>query len=73
MWKTGFKIKFIKAAGRQIGYMERGQPKEGKPSMLFLHGFTDRKETWCEIIKVQVKYSWFLMAKAIFVYIFFPS
>eukprot|EP00058_Branchiostoma_floridae_P005098 XP_002590586.1 hypothetical protein BRAFLDRAFT_123619 [Branchiostoma floridae] len=51
VWKTGFKIKFIKAAGRQIGYMERGQPKEGEPSMLFLHGFTDRKETWCEIIK----------------------
>ncbi|XP_019623461.1 PREDICTED: monoacylglycerol lipase abhd6-A-like [Branchiostoma belcheri] len=51
VWKTGFKIKFVKAAGRQVAYMERGEPRDGEPSMLFLHGFTDRKETWCEMIK----------------------
>ncbi|CAH1230083.1 ABHD6 [Branchiostoma lanceolatum] len=51
VWKTGFKIKFVNVAGRQFGYMERGQPQEGEPSILFLHGFTDRKETWCEMMK----------------------
>ncbi|XP_066287788.1 monoacylglycerol lipase abhd6-A-like [Branchiostoma lanceolatum] len=51
VWKTGFKIKFVNVAGRQFGYMERGQPREGEPSILFLHGFTDRKETWCEMMK----------------------
>ncbi|XP_078698344.1 monoacylglycerol lipase abhd6-A-like [Branchiostoma floridae x Branchiostoma belcheri] len=49
-WRSGCTIKYVKVGECQFAYMERGQPSENQPSLLFLHGFSDRKESYCGII-----------------------
>ncbi|XP_035687652.1 monoacylglycerol lipase ABHD6-like [Branchiostoma floridae] len=49
-WRTGCTTKYVKVGEQQFAYMERGRPSKNQPSLLFLHGFSDRKETYCEII-----------------------
>ncbi|KAI8520529.1 Alpha beta hydrolase [Branchiostoma belcheri] len=49
-WKAGCTTKCVKVGECQFAYMERGQPSENQPSLLFLHGFGDRKESFCNII-----------------------
>ncbi|XP_066287845.1 monoacylglycerol lipase ABHD6-like isoform X2 [Branchiostoma lanceolatum] len=49
-WRAGCTTKYVKVGEQQFAYMERGRPSKNQPSLLFLHGFSDRKETFCEMI-----------------------
>ncbi|CAH1230095.1 ABHD6 [Branchiostoma lanceolatum] len=49
-WRAGCTTKYVKVGEQQFAYMERGRPTKNQPSLLFLHGFSDRKETFCEMI-----------------------
>ncbi len=35
-----------------FSYCEKGMKIDGKPSVVFVHGFSSNKETWIPIIKV---------------------
>ena len=34
-------------------YLEKGHPRANNPSMLFIHGFSSRKEDWTPILMVR--------------------
>jgi pimeloyl-ACP methyl ester carboxylesterase len=38
-----------------FSYSEKGVKVDGKPSIVFVHGFSSNKETWLPIIKVSMR------------------
>lgn len=51
VWRAGFKVKSVKGTKYTYSYMERGSPKQGQASMLFIHGLSARKENWLPILQ----------------------
>jgi pimeloyl-ACP methyl ester carboxylesterase len=39
-----------------FSYSEKGVKVDGKPSIVFIHGFSSNKETWLPIIKVSMQW-----------------
>jgi pimeloyl-ACP methyl ester carboxylesterase len=38
-----------------FSYSEKGVKVNGKPSIVFIHGFSSNKETWLSIVKVSMQ------------------
>jgi len=38
-----------------FSYSEKGVKVDGKPSIVFIHGFSSNKETWLPIVKVSMQ------------------
>lgn len=38
-----------------FSFYERGKQVKGKPSIVFIHGFSGEKETWLNVVKVSTK------------------
>jgi pimeloyl-ACP methyl ester carboxylesterase len=38
-----------------FSYSEKGVKIDGKPSIVFVHGFSSNKETWLPIVKVKMR------------------
>ncbi|XP_035687649.1 monoacylglycerol lipase abhd6-B-like isoform X2 [Branchiostoma floridae] len=49
-WRAGCTTKYVKVGEQQFAYMERGRPSKDQPSLLLIHGFADRKESYCDMI-----------------------
>lgn len=50
IWWNGFKRKQVKCDGFFITYINRGNLSMYTPSILFLHGFSLRKENWIDMM-----------------------
>ena len=55
---TGIRKRFLSLDDRDqtvISYFEKGRPVPGQTSLVFFHGFSGRKESWLNIVKVSIQ------------------
>ena len=54
MYFTGIQQKFVKVGDLNLSYGERGQHRDGQPSLFFIHGFSADKNMYFPLIMVSI-------------------